>query len=124
MLHASARAFESSIGGNPEFAVPPSCQQGCRFFLKHAGAAMLGPIVKIGKKQTIFEKGQAATHSYKVVEGAVRISRCATPRSTSARSAEGETRGRGPRRSDRSASSDCGDGTAVLASCSSAPQPV
>jgi CRP/FNR family nitrogen fixation transcriptional regulator len=59
-------------------AKPAACQQGCRFFqgkLSAVDAGRLGPLIKVGKKQTIYEKGQPAHFCYKVVEGSVRVSR-------------------------------------------------
>ena len=78
MTHVSIAPVADVFRKNPQTATPAACQQGCRFFQKHispAEAGKLGPLVKFGKKQTIYEKGQPAHFCYKVVEGAVRVSR-------------------------------------------------
>ena len=78
MTDATTQIVGDVFAKSPQAAIPSSCQQCCRFFHKPSLAkadAKLGPLVSVGKKQMIYEKGQPAHHCYKVVEGAVRVSR-------------------------------------------------
>lgn len=68
----------------PESAVaearPAACEGVCRFFtdeacLCEADADKAGTVVNFARNETIFAKGDEARFSYKVVEGAVRLSR-------------------------------------------------
>jgi CRP/FNR family nitrogen fixation transcriptional regulator len=56
---------------------PSTCNQGCRFFQQGAceTAGLRGPVVKFARSHPIYSEGETATHSYKVIEGAVRVSR-------------------------------------------------
>jgi CRP/FNR family nitrogen fixation transcriptional regulator len=57
---------------------PAACEKGCRFFTDEAAAreaGLVGTLVGFGRNQTIYAKGEEARHSYKVIEGAVRLSR-------------------------------------------------
>jgi len=59
--------------------LPYSCAQGCRFFercgAKGAAASNGGPLVRFKRHQQIYAEGAQAGHSFKIVEGAVRLSR-------------------------------------------------
>jgi CRP/FNR family nitrogen fixation transcriptional regulator len=59
---------------------PAACEKGCRFFMEEAcvhkaDMDKVGVSVKFGRNDTIYSKGDEARHSYKVIEGAVRLSR-------------------------------------------------
>jgi len=59
---------------------PTACEKGCRFFMEEAcvhkaDMDKVGVIVKFARNDTIYAKGDEARHSYKVIEGAVRLSR-------------------------------------------------
>lgn len=59
---------------------PASCEQACRFFLEEAcvkktDMEKAGVTVKFARNDTVYSKGDEARFSYKVVEGAVRLSR-------------------------------------------------
>jgi CRP-like cAMP-binding protein len=57
---------------------PAACEKGCRFFAEEAcvpGLGKAGTIVTFARNETIYAKGEEARHSYKVIEGAVRLSR-------------------------------------------------
>jgi CRP/FNR family nitrogen fixation transcriptional regulator len=59
--------------------LPYSCAKGCRFFerceTKSATALSGGPLVRFKRNQQIYADGAQAGHSFKIVEGAVRLSR-------------------------------------------------
>jgi CRP/FNR family nitrogen fixation transcriptional regulator len=59
------------------FEWPSACRQGCRFFQHDVckTVALRGPAVKFARKQPIYSEGDLASFSYKVIEGAVRVSR-------------------------------------------------
>ncbi|MBU6296793.1 MAG: helix-turn-helix domain-containing protein [Alphaproteobacteria bacterium] len=66
--------------GEPAFVRPAVCEQGCRFFMDEASARKsdmdkVGVTMKFVRNETIYSKGDEARHSYKVIEGAVRLSR-------------------------------------------------
>jgi CRP/FNR family nitrogen fixation transcriptional regulator len=55
-----------------------ACDKGCRFFGEEACAQAVGQagfIVDFARNETIYAKGHEARYSYKVIEGAVRLSR-------------------------------------------------
>jgi CRP/FNR family nitrogen fixation transcriptional regulator len=56
---------------------PFACAAGCPFFQQGACKKMDtgGPLARIARKQLIYSEGDAAAHCYKVMEGAVRVSR-------------------------------------------------
>jgi len=56
---------------------PSACAAGCLFFQQGVcrKTDIAGPMAKVARKQPIYSEGDAATHRYKVMEGAVRISR-------------------------------------------------
>jgi CRP-like cAMP-binding protein len=61
-------------------ARPAACRNGCRFFMDEACVSKAemdtaGNIVRFARNDTIYAKGDEARHSYKVIEGAVRLSR-------------------------------------------------
>jgi len=63
-----------------EASRPAACEQACRFFLdeacvKKADMEKVGVTVKFGRNETVYSKGDDARFSYKVIEGAVRLSR-------------------------------------------------
>lgn len=70
-------ALEAPSRGGSQ--LPASCAQGCRFFkscnAKEPGASSGGPLVRYKRNQQIYAEGAQAGYSYKVVEGAVRLSR-------------------------------------------------
>ena len=62
------------------FARPAACEKGCRFFMEEACAHLadidkLGQSVRFGRNEIIYSKGDEARYSYRVIEGAVRLSR-------------------------------------------------
>jgi CRP-like cAMP-binding protein len=56
---------------------PHACASTCQFFQQGGcrKANSGGPVAKVARKQAIYSEGDAATHCYKVIEGAVRVSR-------------------------------------------------
>jgi CRP/FNR family nitrogen fixation transcriptional regulator len=69
-----------SLSESAALVRPVACEHGCRFFtdescIKKADMDKVGATVKFGRNETIYSKGDEARHSYKVVEGAVRLSR-------------------------------------------------
>jgi CRP-like cAMP-binding protein len=72
--NSAARASAVAAGQSER---PFACAAGCLFFQQGAcrNAAAAGPLVKILRKRPIYSEGDAATHCYKVMEGAVRVSR-------------------------------------------------
>lgn len=77
MAMQAAAVKPRSFGLSP---VPLACTQGCRFF--HDDAALPqsrphpgGPLIQIARRDTIYSRGDAAHHCYRVVEGAVTLSR-------------------------------------------------
>ena len=59
---------------------PAACEQACRFFLEEAcvkktDMEKAGVTVKFTRNETVYSKGDEARFSYKVIEGAVRLSR-------------------------------------------------
>ena len=63
-----------------EASRPPACERGCRFFMteacvKKADMEQTGTVVRFARNDTIYAKGDEARYSYKVIEGAVRLSR-------------------------------------------------
>src|SRR3954469_24802991 len=68
----------ASIPPSGTSPVPPACSQGCRFFAQESSAQpppSAGPLVRLGRHTTIYERDDPAHHCYKVIEGAVRLSR-------------------------------------------------
>ena len=66
--------------GNPHLAnpasVPNACVQQCRLFSQAQGVAQkLGPVFQYEARKTIYSKGDPAQYCYRVIEGAVRLSR-------------------------------------------------
>ena len=62
------------------FVRPAACEKGCRFFMEEACAHLadidkLGQSVKFDRNEIIYSKGDEARFSYRVIEGAVRLSR-------------------------------------------------
>jgi CRP/FNR family nitrogen fixation transcriptional regulator len=75
-----ARSVSSSEGKPTTAGVserPFACSESCLFFQKSACSATgrHGPAIKYSRKQPIYSEGDASSHSYRVVEGAVRLSR-------------------------------------------------
>ena len=62
-----------------KFCAPAACAENCNFFSllesKRAGTQDQGPLLKYPSRKTIYSKGDAANYRYRVVEGAVRLSR-------------------------------------------------
>jgi CRP/FNR family nitrogen fixation transcriptional regulator len=59
---------------------PAACEPGCRFFMEEACVQKadmdkVGVTAKFSRNDTIYSKGDEARYSYKVIEGAVRLSR-------------------------------------------------
>jgi CRP/FNR family nitrogen fixation transcriptional regulator len=66
--------------GESAFVRPAACEQGCRFFMEEACVQKadmdkVGVTAKFCRNDTIYAKGDEARYSYKVIEGAVRLSR-------------------------------------------------
>ena len=63
----------------PVFRAPDACAKRCRMFsqenLGNADAGGSGPLLKYEARKAIYSKGDPANHCYRVVEGAVRLSR-------------------------------------------------
>lgn len=58
---------------------PSGCEQGCRFFadtgcISKSDMDKLGASMRFARNETIYSKGDDARYSYKVIEGAVRLS--------------------------------------------------
>ncbi len=72
---------ESAATSSETFgARPAGCEHACRFFLdeacvKKADMEKGGVTVKFTRNETVYSKGDEARFSYKVIEGAVRLSR-------------------------------------------------
>ncbi len=69
-----------SSSGESASARPAACERGCRFFMDEACAHKtdmdkVGVTVKFARNETIYSKGDEAHYSYKMIEGAVRLSR-------------------------------------------------
>jgi CRP/FNR family nitrogen fixation transcriptional regulator len=74
------RLAESIFDSPGEAARPAACEQGCRFFadtscISKTDMDAHGVTVHFTRNETIFTKGDEARYSYRVVEGAVRLSR-------------------------------------------------
>jgi len=59
---------------------PAACERGCRFFadegcISRSEMAETGTAARFARNETIYAKGDEARFSYKVIEGAVRLSR-------------------------------------------------
>jgi len=70
----------TSASAEGAFVRPAACEKGCRFFMEEACAHLadidkLGQSVKFGRNEIIYSKGDEARFSYRVIEGAVRLSR-------------------------------------------------
>ena len=74
------RLAESSFDSPSETARPAACEHGCRFFadsgcIKRSEMETVGVTLRFARNETIYNKGDDARFSYKVIEGAVRLSR-------------------------------------------------
>ncbi|MGD0190896.1 MAG: cyclic nucleotide-binding domain-containing protein [Rhizomicrobium sp.] len=76
------KATSSSSGKSAATAAvasdrPSGCTEGCTFFQSGAckTTELRGPRTKFARRQPVYSEGDAATHCYRVVEGAVRLSR-------------------------------------------------
>jgi len=74
------RLAESSFDSPGETARPAACEHGCRFFadsgcIKRSEMDTVGVTLRFARNETIYTKGDEARFSYKVIEGAVRLSR-------------------------------------------------
>jgi CRP/FNR family nitrogen fixation transcriptional regulator len=74
------RLADSVIESAGEHARPAACEHGCRFFadetcINKSDMDKVGTVVRFSRNDTIYSKGDEARFSYKVVEGAVRLSR-------------------------------------------------
>ncbi len=74
------RLAEGAFDTPGETARPAACEHGCRFFadtgcISKADMDAHGVTVHFTRNETIFTKGDEARYSYRVVEGAVRLSR-------------------------------------------------
>lgn len=74
------RLADSAIDVAGETARPAACEHGCRFFadtgcISKSDMDAHGVTVHFARNETIYSKGDEARHSYRVVEGAVRLSR-------------------------------------------------
>jgi len=70
----------SSVESAGDSARPAACGHGCRFFadegcIKKSEMESAGVVVRFTRNDTIYSKGDEARYSYKVIEGAVRLSR-------------------------------------------------
>jgi CRP-like cAMP-binding protein len=77
MQRRLADSTGDSIG---ETARPAACEHGCRFFtdescIKKSDMDAAGVVVRFARNETIYSKSDEARFSYKVIEGAVRLSR-------------------------------------------------
>jgi CRP-like cAMP-binding protein len=73
------RLAESAIDTPGESQRPAACEFGCRFFadtgcIKRSEMETVGNTVRFARNETVFAKGDEARYSYKVIEGAVRLS--------------------------------------------------
>jgi len=78
MQRKVAVTVENAASG--EMARPAACAQGCRFFaeegcIKKTDMERAGLVVRFARNDSIYAKGDEARFSYKVIEGAVRLSR-------------------------------------------------
>jgi CRP/FNR family nitrogen fixation transcriptional regulator len=79
-LDRRQRLGETGSGNFGETARPACCEQGCRFFMdegciKKSEMDSVGSVARFARNETIYSKGDEARYSYKVIEGAVRLSR-------------------------------------------------
>lgn len=72
---------ENTVGITPRTGaspVPAACSGGCRFFANEDGTRAplpsAGPLLRLPRHTTIYERGDAAPYCYKVIEGSVRLS--------------------------------------------------
>jgi CRP-like cAMP-binding protein len=74
------KVAESVMDISGDSARPAACEHGCRFFMD-AGCIQksemdaVGVTVRFTRNETLYSKGDEARFSYKVIEGAVRLSR-------------------------------------------------
>ena len=66
--------------GSSAHGTPSACARRCRFVEdisaeSKPGLAAVAPLVKFARRTTIYSRGDAAHHCFKVVEGAVRLTR-------------------------------------------------
>ena len=74
------KVAENNMDFHSDSARPAACEHGCRFFadaacIKSSDMETAGTTVRFARNATIYSKGDEARYSFKVVEGAVRLSR-------------------------------------------------
>jgi len=74
------KVAETEVESMGDTVRPAACEHGCRFFtdegcIKRSEMETVGSTVRFSRNETIYTKGDAARYSYKVIEGAVRLSR-------------------------------------------------
>ena len=74
------RLADSSFDSPSDTRRPAACEQGCRFFadsgcIKRSEMETVGVSLHFARNETIYTKGDEARFSFKVIEGAVRLSR-------------------------------------------------
>jgi CRP-like cAMP-binding protein len=76
-LSATFHDSEDVPAVNELVSRPASCARGCRFFHHDAETEPVefGIVIRFARNETIYVKGGKAFYAYKVVEGAVRLSR-------------------------------------------------
>lgn len=83
MVHeASVTVNEFDSPQEPDQPLTPCCAQGCRYFSAEMDTPFSGAnkgkswsVLNFARNETIYRKGNKANFAYKVVEGAVRLSR-------------------------------------------------
>jgi CRP-like cAMP-binding protein len=75
-----AAAHLRETHGSPAHGTPSACAQRCRFVESISAPdkpelAAVAPLVKFVRRTTIYSRGDTAHHCFKVVEGAVRLTR-------------------------------------------------
>jgi CRP/FNR family nitrogen fixation transcriptional regulator len=80
MLQQMQTAHSQTVYGTSSTSVPVTCAHECRLFSQWGSGASgsadrLGPVIKYEARKTIYSKGDPARYCYRVVEGAVRLSR-------------------------------------------------
>lgn len=79
-MQVQRKLAENTVDFPSDGARPSACEHGCRFFMdagciKESDMDAVGVTVRFTRNETIYTKGDEARFSYKVVEGAVRLSR-------------------------------------------------
>ena len=74
------KVAENTMDFHSDSARPAACEHGCRFFsdvgcISKSEMETVGSTMRFARNATIYSKGDAARYSYKVIEGAVRLSR-------------------------------------------------